>query len=506
MAVSVFTRARIAITEFGRRKKMYEQNCVPFAPSLIESMRSLGYSFSSAIADLIDNSISAKADEISILSEPSADPWMVIFDNGCGMSKDELYEAMRYGSKSPLDKRDSDDLGRFGLGLKSASLAQCRRLVVVSKKDNVLSAYSWDLDYVIEKGAWVLKCFSDEEIKEYVYIEMLDKVKTGTYILLENFDRVKESTADINTTFNKNLNEMENHIALVFHRFIEEGLTIKVNGIKIEGRDPFLSMHPATQKKRESSFYIHNEKITLKPFVLPHLSKLKQEDLDKLGGKDRIRNEQGFYVYRNKRLIIWGTWFRLERKDELNKLARVRVDFPNSLDYMWAIDIKKSTASLPDIIKKNMFNAVYETVLNSEKVYTYRGRKEKTDKNIEVIWEKIKMRDGYRYTINRKIPQLRLLAETTEPAQIKLMDSIIEGIEEAFPVNALYVDVAKGTIEECDEKEIEDVWEELQLQMDYVKSKGLHIIEYYKAFMNTEPYCNYEEIKKRIQEEIENNE
>ncbi len=505
MAVSVYTRAGIGITKCGG-KRMYEQNCVPFAPSLIESMRSLGYSFSSAIADLIDNSISAKADEISIVSEPSADPWMVIFDNGCGMSKDELYEAMRYGSKNPLDKRKSDDLGRFGLGLKSASLSQCRRLVVVSKKDNVISAYSWDLDYVIEKGAWVLKCFSDEEIKEYVYVEMLDKVSTGTYILLENFDRVKESTADLNTTFNKNLNEMENHIALVFHRFIEEGLTIKVNGIKIEGRDPFLSMHPATQKKRESSFYINNEKITLKPFVLPHLSKLKQEDLDKLGGKERIRNEQGFYVYRNKRLIIWGTWFRLERKDELNKLARVRVDIPNSLDYMWAIDIKKSTASLPDIIKKNMFNAVYETVLNSEKVYTYRGRREKTDKNIEVIWEKIKMRDGYRYTINRKIPQLRLLAETMEPAQIKLMDSIIEGIEEAFPVNALYVDVAKGTIEECDEKEIEDVWEELQLQMDYVKSKGLHIVEYYKAFMNTEPYCNYEEIKKRIQEEIENNE
>lgn len=484
---------------------MYEQNCVPFAPSLIESMRSLGYSFSSAIADLIDNSISAKADEISILSEPSADPWMVIFDNGCGMSKDELYEAMRYGSKSPLDKRDSDDLGRFGLGLKAASLSQCRRLVVVSKKHNEISAYSWDLDFVIQKGTWVLKCFSDEEIKEYVYIDMLDKVRTGTYILLENFDRVKEGTNDINTTFNKNLNDMENHIALVFHRFIEEGLIIRLNGIKIAGRDPFLSSHPATQKKRESSFYINQEKITLKPYVLPHLSKLKQEDLDKLGGKERIRSEQGFYVYRNKRLIIWGTGFRLERKDELNKLARVRVDIPNSLDYMWAIDIKKSTASLPDIIKKNMFNAVYETVLNSEKVYTYRGRKEKNDKNIEVIWEKIKMRDGYRYAINRKIPQLRLLLETMESEQLKLLDSVIKGIEEAFPVNALYVDMAKGAIEECNE-EIEDVWDELQIQMDYVKSKGLHIVEYYKAFMNTEPYCNYEEIKKRIQEEIENNE
>ena len=115
------------------------------------------------------------------------------------------------------------------------------------------------------------------------------------------------------------------------------------------------------------------------------------------------------------------------------------------------------------------------------------------------------MRDGYRYAINRKIPQLRLLLETMESEQLKLLDSVIKGIEEAFPVNALYVDMAKGAIEECNE-EIEDVWDELQIQMDYVKSKGLHIVEYYKAFMNTEPYCNYEEIKKRIQEEIENNE
>lgn len=485
---------------------MYEQNCIPFAPSLIESMRSLGYSFSSAIADLIDNSISANADEISIISEPSVDPWMIIFDNGCGMSKDELYEAMRYGSKNPLEERKNDDLGRFGLGLKAASLSQCRRLVVVSKKNNAICAYSWDLDFVIQRGEWVLKCFSNEEIKEYVHIEMIDKVETGTYILLENFDRIKESTATLNITFNKNLNDMENHIALVFHRFIEEGLTIKLNGMKIEARDPFLSMHPATQKKRESSFYINGEKIALKPFVLPHLSKLKQEDLDKLGGKECIRNEQGFYVYRNKRLIIWGTWFRLERKDELNKLARVRVDIPNSLDYMWAIDIKKSSATLPDIIKRNMFNAVYETVLNSEKVYTYRGRKEKNDKNIEAIWEKIKMRDGYRYAINRNIPQLRLLTETMESEQIRLLDYTIKEIEAAFPINALYVDVAKGNIEECDKQEIEEIWKELQIQMDYVKSKGLHIVEYYKAFMNTEPYCNYDEIKDRIQEEIEKNE
>ena len=146
---------------------MFEQECVPFAPSLIESMRSLGYSFSSAIADLIDNSISANANNIDIISEPGLNPWLVILDDGLGMSEKELYEAMRYGSTNPLDKRSENDLGRFGLGLKSASLSQCRHLVVISKQNDEINAYSWDLDYVIEKGAWMLKGFSDEEIKTW---------------------------------------------------------------------------------------------------------------------------------------------------------------------------------------------------------------------------------------------------------------------------------------------------------------------------------------------------
>ena len=132
---------------------MFEQECVPFAPSLIESMRSLGYSFPSAIADLLDNSISARAKKITIVAEPNLNPSLVIFDDGCGMNQNELYEAMRYGSSNPLEERKEDDLGRFGLGLKSASLSQCRKLVVISKKEGQVCGYSWDL-----------LCISDWEI------------------------------------------------------------------------------------------------------------------------------------------------------------------------------------------------------------------------------------------------------------------------------------------------------------------------------------------------------
>lgn len=486
---------------------MFDQECVPYAPSLIESMRSLGYSFSSAIADLIDNSISAEAKNIDIISEPGANPWLVILDDGHGMTENELYEAMRYGSTNPLDQRSESDLGRFGLGLKSASLSQCRKLVVISKKNSKLSAYSWDLDYIIEKGSWMLKGFSEDEIMSYPEIQRLKKMRHGTYVFLAEFDRIKESTSDVSETFNKLLSDMNDHIALVFHRFIEEGLNLRVNYVDVVARDPFLSHHPATQRKKEKPIMIDGQKIVLKPYILPHMSKLSLDDLAKVGGKENLRNEQGFYVYRNKRLIIWGTWFRLERKEELNKLARVRVDIPNSLDYMWSIDIKKSTATLPDKIKKNMYSAIYDSVLSSESVHTYRGRPEKKKVDIEYVWERVKLRDGYEYLINRSIPQLQLLEETLNDNQIRMLNAVIKTLEESFPVAALYVDAAKGNVEEHntsdDIGDIEDVWDDLQLQIDYIKKNNLSIVDYYKAFQRVEPYCNYPEIIKRIQEEIE---
>lgn len=483
---------------------MNDKECVPFAPSLIESMRSLGYSFSSAIADLIDNSVSAKASDIWIISEPSDDPYLIILDNGKGMSNKELYEAMRYGSSNPLEERSKDDLGRFGLGMKAASLSQCRNLVVISKKRKKISGYSWDLDYVIEKGSWMLREYQEDEIKDFPDIERFLELKSGTYILLRDFDRIKESTNNLAETFNKDLNDMADHLSLVFHRFLNDGLNIYVNGNAIEGRDPFLINHKATQRKRPSRILIGGKAIKLQPYILPHISKLSNADLEKVGGKERIRNDQGFYVYRNKRLIIWGTWFRLERKDELNKLARVQVDIPNSLDYIWKIDIKKSSATLPDAIKHNMYNAVLESVTGSEHVHTYRGRKEKK-KDIEYVWERVKLRDGYEYVINRDIPQLKILEETLNDSQIKMLSSVIQTLEDSFPVNALYVDAAKGRIEQKknnEQEEIESVWAQLQEQIRYAEENNMPVLDLYKAFKTVEPFCNYDEIKNRIDEEI----
>lgn len=470
---------------------MKEKESIPFAPHLVESMRSLGYSFETAIADLIDNSISAKANKIEIYLTPSDDPKLIIFDNGYGMNEQELEEALRYGSRNPLDKRDERDLGRFGLGMKSASLSQCRKLTVVSKKEGKISCFCWDLDVIISKKGWVLLQYTDE-IDKLPMIEIFDKVTSGTYILLQNFDRISSSTKNLKETINRLMSLTMDHLSLVFHRFLEEGIDIYVNNSKIEPKDPFLVSNNATISLREQSFDVDESKIIVKPYILPYINKLKPEDIEKVGGKEDLKTNQGFYIYRNKRLIIWGTWFRLTRKDELTKLARIKVDIPSTLDYMWNIDIKKSSASLPDIIKKNLFSCIDESIFRSKAVHEYRGRRIEKDKNINYIWERIELRDGcYEYRINRDIPILQIIENSLEIEQIKLLETFIKNIELTFPTTSIYLDTSKGEINNEEELEIEELYEEIKQQLKYAKEHNLIVEEILEILLKTEPYCKY---------------
>ena len=346
----------------------------PYAPLLIESMRSLGYSFDTAIADLIDNSVSASAKNIRILLDPSDEPQVIIFDDGHGMNSATLEEALRFGSRGPEEVRAKHDLGRFGLGLKSASLSQCRRLIVASKNNDAICCFSWDLDEVERTNDWSVLEYSSEEIAALPSIELFDSIESGTYVLLQNFDRITASSHDVKKTLDNLIEAAETHLSLVFHRIIsEDGVNIYLNGRQIEPKDPFLEQHKSTQRLREQNIIIDGENISLQPYILPHRNKLTREDLLKVGGSDDLRMNQGFYIYRCKRLIIWGTWFRLLGKDELNKLARVKVDIPNSLDEIWSIDVKKSTANLPDKIRKNLYSSIKESVFGSKKVIEYRG-------------------------------------------------------------------------------------------------------------------------------------
>ena len=486
---------------------MKEKESLPSAPILIESIRSIGYSFQSAIADLIDNSISAKAKRIDIYSMPSEKSYIVIFDNGIGMDKYELEEAMRLGSRNPNEDRDENDLGRFGLGLKSASLSQCRKLIVVSKKNKNISAFSWDLDYVVFKNSWTILEYEPKDIEELPYIELFDNVESGTYILLKDFDRIEASTSDLGKTISEKMNLTIDHLSLVFHRYIDEGLEIFVNNRKIEAIDPFLTKNRSTQVKRTQTIKINDQSIIVKPYILPHFNKLTEDDLRKVGGKEDLKKNQGFYIYRNKRLIIWGTWFRLSRQEELGKLARVMVEIPNSLDKVWGIDVKKSTANIPDIIKKNLYSCVEESIFTSKEVYKYRGRKEnKGNKSLNYIWDRIKTREGFEYRINRDLPQLQLFCKDLNTEKIHELEKLLGYIEMNFPVNTLYLDVADGKIrdnKEIKEEEIEEIISDFRKCIEKSKENGLDVAVIYEQLLNTEPYCNSEKIKDLMKKEME---
>ncbi len=331
----------------------------PYAPTLIESTRAIGYTLEAAIADIVDNSISALASCIDIFFFPVGDSYIAILDDGCGMDTDELETAMRYGSQSPNEKREANDLGRFGLGLKTASLSQCRTLTVVSKQDSCIEARCWDIDHVLETNDWSLLIFdSEEELDVIPQIEELRKLKSGTLVVWQNLDRLKVGTLDFKRSMGKKMDDVRNHLSLVFHRYIsgESGIKkmlLRMNNVPVDFADPFLSKRN-TQVMSDEIINIYGSKVVVRPYILPHISNLTTDEIAALGGKEGLRKTQGFYVYRNKRLLVWGTWFRMMRQAELSKLARVQVDIPNELDNLWTLDIKKSTAMPPEEVRNNL--------------------------------------------------------------------------------------------------------------------------------------------------------
>jgi hypothetical protein len=333
----------------------------PSAACLSASMRDLGYSLETAVADLIDNSISANATSIDIVCELGGSrPYLAILDNGRGMSPDELIDAMRHGSANPKLRRGVHDLGRFGLGLKTASFSQCRSLTIASRKGGAMSGAEWDLDRIDGADDWILLILDDKEIAALPHVAQLGT--HGTVVVWRNLDRLFED--EIGTRrddiVNEKLDLVERHLALVFLRFLageingRKRIVITLNGHSVQPFDPFCRKNKATRLLPEDFVIVDGETVHLQPYILPHHSNLTATEYDFYQSRSDFISNQGAYIYRNGRLMAWGDWFRLIRKGEATKLARVQIDFPNSLDESWTIDIKKSRARPPLAVRERM--------------------------------------------------------------------------------------------------------------------------------------------------------
>ena len=425
---------------------MREIDLPPYAPVLMESTRALGYSLEAAVADLLDNSVSAGATEINIQFWALDDPYMFFLDNGHGMSSDDATRAMQYGSQSPLKTRAANDMGRFGLGLKTASLSQCRNLTVVTCKEGVFSARQWDLDIINERKKWILLVLNMEQMESLPGFDQLKEYESGTLVVWKEFDRLSAGTVSFVKALGRKMDDVRSHISLVFHRYLSGELGLKkvaiyINNSQVYPTDPFL-VGRSEQIMDIEPIVIDGHRITAIPYILPHTSRLTKDEMQSLGGEDGMRRKQGFYIYRNRRLLVWGTWFRLLHQAELYKLARVRVDIPNSLDYLWNLDIRKSSAVPPEIVRRNLERIVKRIAEGSKRTWTFRGKKETRDE-VGHTWERHKLREGISYSINRDHPLVSVVRQRVGKQHDVDLERLLRLIEEALPLNALFVDMTE---------------------------------------------------------------
>lgn len=442
----------------------------PYAPTLIESTRAIGYSLETAVADIIDNSIAAGAKTVDVFFFPIDGAYISILDDGKGMDAAELNTAMQYGSRNPNESRDSKDLGRFGLGLKTASLSQCKCLTVISKQHNHVEARQWDIDHVSETGTWSLIILDTEDLKAVPHYNDLLAYDTGTLVVWQKLDRLSIGEINFEQALGRKLDGVREHLSLVYHRYLsgESGiqrLKIRINNEKVTATDPFL-VNKSTVAMDDETLVIHGQKVRVRPYILPHISKLSPEEIKSLGGKEGLRKQQGFYVYRNKRLLVWGTWFRMMRQGEMSKLARIQVDIPNTLDDLWTLDIKKSAALPPAEVKKSLEVIITKLAEKSKRTWTYRGKKETSD-SVDHVWNRLKTRNGgYVYEINKNYPYLESIIKKHPDVKDGLF-TLLRQIETGLPLNALYLDLSNDEKIENDE----------QISFEEVKGMALKILE-----------------------------
>lgn len=481
------------------------RNAPPRASAMMESLRGLGYSTSSALADIIDNSISAGATEVKVKFIWNDDrSYVSVQDNGSGMSDPELELAMTLGDKNPLDARSSGDLGRFGIGLKTASLSQCRRLTVASKKNSIVSCLRWDLDEISrnEEDDWII--FEGPASGSESILDKLDVYKSGTLVVWEVLDRILANGYTLQH-FLDLIDAVESSLAMTFHRMIQGPspmFRLYVNDVEVRPWDPFMIGHPG--KPWESPVATRMTDVGLvevQCHVLPHKDKLSDDEFVREGGPEGWTSQQGFYIYRNKRLLHAGGWLGLGQgrawpREEAHRLARIRLDIPNTADSEWKIDVKKSTARPPVSIRPWLTRLAEDTRSRARQVFAFRGAPQTiSGERVEHTWLTEQLRNGnVRYRIDQNHPAVSSVLDSFGSNRALVL-AMLRVIEETVPVQKIWLDTTEN-------KDTPRVGFELEpdenvllvvrtLYEDMVGRQGMSTLLAKQKLLTTEPFQKY---------------
>jgi hypothetical protein len=444
------------------------EEVAPDPASTIESLRSLGYDTASALADLIDNSITADSTRIDVHFHWSgSDSWCAVVDDGKGMNEPTLRQAMRFGSGDPVAVREAGDLGRYGMGLKTASISQCRELTVVSRtrKGRPAHARSWDIDHVREVGEWELRTKMPKGAAPI--LKRLDTGGRGTLVLWRCLDELVEPGSSVDDEsakrlFHEQIARVEQHLSMVFERYLNREpspLEIRLNGQRVKGWEPFLRSNPATQAIGEERLVIRGKTVVVRGFVLPHMSKLSEAEFKAAGGPAGWNAQQGFYVYRQDRLIVAGDWLGLGfTRDDGHNLARISVDVPTALDREWFLDVTKGTVRAPSALRNDLRRIAKITRARASAVIHHRGADvgPRKRKSIVPVWRQRRRHGELVFGINRDHPVIAdLLGRPADEA--RELNAVLDLIEETIPIPALPMKAAEVDRQRFDGKPPEAV-------------------------------------------------
>lgn len=418
----------------------------PAAAPVINALRNIGYTAQTAIADIVDNSIDAGASIIDLHFEyNNGNGFILIKDNGNGMSDSELQTAMTIGSKNPMEDRKANELGRFGMGLKTASFSLGKRVSVISKKNEVLAHRSWDLDLVNKHNKWHLNKYIPDDIKPNL-LTLEDA--SGTIVYIDNLDRFSKAGATSplsKSSYLKKIKRIRDYLELVYHLLLNDNLTITINNNQLSGWNPFLlDMSDSIQEKvfegERQGFRVNGKRVMVQPYVLPHPSNYNTTEFEKAGGIKGWREHQGFYIYRENRLVTYGDWLGLFKKESIYDLVRIRVDFFNSSDDDWKIDIKKSSISIPEEAKENLesigryYRQMSQDIMLSR---TKRTSGSRTKKSIGTLntWELDDDSAHGKYVLNKVHPILSEILANIDDDTRKQLNLYLNLIELGSPMN-----------------------------------------------------------------------
>jgi hypothetical protein len=363
----------------------------PSAARLTESLRDIGYDFPSAVADIVDNSVTAGASRVDIVTDFNGEESSVLIaDDGHGMTANGLIEALRFGSRRTYER---SDLGRYGLGLKTASLSQCRSVTVITSRSGAVNqpaARMLDLDLIAEWDEWlVVEPTRDEAVREAR--ERLAS-GNGTVVIWRKLDRVLPEKRPDGGWARRRLDSMAakamEHLGIVFHRFLEGAdpkLAITVNGEKVRPWNPFGPDEPGRVKLPMQRYEITvgdvSGTVSLQRYILPSRDQFSSpEQFERLSGPLNWNRQQGIYIFRANRLVQWGGWNGIRGIDEHTKLARAALDFDTDLDSVFNINVAKMRVTIPAQIRQMLERPINELCGRADETYRTGSRQASGEK------------------------------------------------------------------------------------------------------------------------------